>query len=283
MMSPNTTLYVYEVEGSIRDHLDVPPRSFIGLWNEDRFSYLFFTETQDDYVNHCLSDSDCSLRTRHHTLYSEWQDALPTGGVSIGDILFVPDDHTSPPCGALLLDPSVVFGDGSHPTTKACLTFMSDLIPATPVRSMLDLGTGTGILSLAASALGVQRIVAVDQNVLAVQKAVRNVRINRLDARVVVKEGDARAFIGEAYDLAVANLPFEVLRFIAELDEVASIQQWVVSGISEAQGMILEKLFSRKGFRQSLFRRDHPWVSFVMAKAASTAERTAHNDLSDSE
>jgi ribosomal protein L11 methyltransferase len=160
---------------------------------------------------------------------------------------------------------------------------MSDLIPATPVRSLLDLGTGTGVLSIAAAALGVQRIVAVDQNVLAVQTAVKNVRINGLQARVAVKEGDARTFVGGTYDLAVANLPFEVLQFIAELDEVASIQQWVVSGISEAQGIILEKLFSRKGFRRILFRRDHPWVTFVMAKAASPAERTAHNDRSDSE
>ncbi|MEW6141188.1 MAG: 50S ribosomal protein L11 methyltransferase [Thermodesulfobacteriota bacterium] len=265
MMSPDTILYVYEIEGSIRDRLDLPPRSFIGLWNEDRFSYLFFTETQDDYVNHCLSRSDCSLRIRHHTLYSEWQDAMPADGVAIGDLLFVPDDHPSPPCGALLLDPSVVFGDGSHPTTIACLKFMSCLIRATPVGSMLDLGTGTGILSIAAAALGVQRIVAVDQNVLAVQTAARNVRINGLHTRVAVEEGDARTFVGEAYDLAVANLPFEVLQFIAELDEAANIRQWVVSGISESQGIILEKLFSRKGFRRNLFRRDHPWVSFVMA------------------
>ncbi len=69
MMSPDTPLHVYEIEGSIRNELDGPPRSFVGLWNEDNFSYLFFTETQDDYVNNCLSRSDCVLRARHHTLY----------------------------------------------------------------------------------------------------------------------------------------------------------------------------------------------------------------------
>ena len=282
MMSPDTPLYVYEIEGSIRNHLKVPPRSFVGLWNEDDFSYLFFTKDQDDYVSKCLSATDCALRAKHHTLYSEWQDTMPARGLSIGDLLIVPDDHPSPPCGALLLDPSVVFGDGSHPTTVACLKFMFDLIPEIPVRSMLDLGTGTGILSIAAAVLGVQRIVAVDQNVLAVQTAVKNVRLNGLSSRVAVKEGDARLFVSDAYDLAVANLPFEVLQFIAELDQTANIRQWVVSGISESQGVILEKLFARKGFHRKLFRRDHPWVSFVMAGATSIAELAAHNDPSGS-
>lgn len=282
MLSPDTPLYVYEIEGSIRNCLGVPPCSFVGLWNEDDFSYLFFTETQDDYVNKCLNCSDCVLRARHHTLYSEWQDTMPAGGVSMGDLLFVPDDHPSPPCGALLLDPSVVFGDGSHPTTVACLKFMLDLIPEMPVRSMLDLGTGTGILSIAAAALGVQRIVAVDQNALAVKTAVKNVRLNRLTSKVAVKEGDARTFVGDAYDLAVANLPFEVLKFIAELDQTANIRQWVISGISDSQGVLLEKLFSQKGFHRKLFRRDHPWISFVVAKDSSTVELAVHNDASHS-
>ncbi len=203
---------------------------------------------------------------------------MPVQGLSIGDLLFVPDDHPSPPRGALLLDPSVIFGDGSHPTTLACLKFMLDLIPGIPVRSMLDLGTGTGILSIAAAALGVQRIVAVDQNVFAVQTAVKNVKLNRLNSRVAVREGDARTFVEDSYDLAVANLPFEVLQFIAELDQTANIRQWVISGISKLQGETLEKLFSRKGFHRTLFRKDHPWVSFVMAKAASTVKPAGQND-----
>lgn len=266
MMSPDTRLHVYEIRGQVRHHLVVPPQSFVGLWNEDDMSYLFFTDTQDDYVKLCLSASHCELRQRHDTRFSEWQDGIPESGVSIADLVFVSDDHPSPPQGALLLDPCVIFGDGSHPTTVACLNFMTELISAMPVRSMLDLGTGTGILSLAAAALGVQRIVAVDRNVLAVQTARRNVKLNSLDPRICVAEGDAQAFVRDGYDLAVANLPFEVLECIANLDEAADIEHWVISGISDAQGLILEELFSRKGFERKLFRRDFPWVSLVMAR-----------------
>lgn len=282
MFSPDTPLYVYEIEGNIRSHLGRTPCSFVGLWNEEDTSYLFFTEIRDDYINKCLSRADCVLRAKHLTLYSEWQDAMPAAGLSIGNLLFVPDDCPSPSYGALLLDPSVVFGDGSHPTTVACLKFMLDLIPRIPVKSMLDLGTGTGILSIAAASLGVRRIVAVDHNTLAVQTAVRNVTLNRLSSRVAVQEGDARRFVGDAYDLAVANLPFEVLEFIGELDQTANIPHWVISGISDSQGLIVQKLFSKKGFYRKLFRRDYPWVSFVMARASSTAKLSGHNNPSHS-
>lgn len=282
MISQDTPIYVYEIEGNIRNHLVRTPASFVGLWNEDDISYLFFSEIRDDYVNKCLNRADCLLKAKHHTLYSEWQDAMPAAGISIGDLLILPDDHPSPPSSALLIDPSVVFGDGSHPTTAACLSFMLDLIPAMPVKSMLDLGTGTGILSIAAAALGVPRIVAVDQNFLAVQTAARNVGINDFGSNVDVQEGDARTFVDDAYDLAVANLPFEVLEFIAELDGVGNTGHWVISGISDSQGEIIEKLFSRKGFQRKMFRKDYPWVSFVMVANSATIKPAGLNDRSPS-
>jgi ribosomal protein L11 methyltransferase len=250
----------------MREHLDAPPACFVGLWNEDDVSYLFFTEIQDAYVNEQLHRSGCLFKARHQTRYSEWQDAMPADGVTFGKLVFVPDDHPSPPRGALLLDPSVAFGDGSHPTTRACLTFIHDLITETDVKSMLDLGTGTGILSLAAAALGVQDIVAVDLNLLAVQTAEKNVKLNHLGSTIAVREGDARSFVSAAFDLAVANLPFEVLESIAALDRAANIEQWVISGISEAQGEIVAGLFSEKGFCRTRFQKDHPWVSFLMVR-----------------
>lgn len=274
-MKPETILYVYEIEGEIRWHLRAPPPSFVGLWNEDDLSYLFCTEPQDGFVAACLSQSACTLRTRHETVYSEWQDGIPPYGIALGGVLFVPANHPSPPSGAVLLDPSVVFGDGSHPTTVACLSFISEILATRRVRSMLDLGTGSGILAIAAAALGVERIAAVDKNVLAVQTAEKNVRLNGLSATISVNEGDARSFISEGYELAVANLPFEALQGISEADRISDIRHWVVSGVSEAQGKILEGLFAQKGFQRNMIRHDHPWVTFVMSKDFAASEEEA--------
>lgn len=268
MMSPNTTLYVYEIEGEVRGSSGVPPVSFVGPWNEDNSSYLFFTEPEEEYVDKCLNESNCVLKSRHRTIYKEWQDGFPLDGLEIRGIRLVPDDHPSPPSGALLFDPSVVFGDGSHPTTLACVDFIADLVAAGEVRSMLDLGTGSGILSIAAAYLGVNRIAAIDRNVLAVQTAQKNVERNGLTSKIAVMEGDARLFFDSSHDLAVANLPFEVLQDIAELDQTADVRLWVLSGVSEAQGAALEQQFVRKGFHRICFRSDHPWVTLVMERTA---------------
>ncbi len=138
---------------------------------------------------------------------------------------------------------------------------------------MLDLGTGSGILAIAAAALGVERIAAVDKNVLAVQTAEKNVRLNGLSATISVNEGDARSFISERYELAVANLPFEVLQDISEVDRIADIRHWVISGVSEAQGKILEGLFAQQGFQRNMIRYDHPWVTFAMSNDLAVSER----------
>lgn len=268
-MSPDTPLYVYEIEGCVRHHMGQPPPCFVGLWNEDNASYLFFTEAQDAYVNDCLDMARCTLKAKHYTIYAEWQDAMPSAGLTVRGLLFVADDQPSPPKEALRLDPTVVFGDGSHPTTQACLSFLHDLIPGSAIKSVLDLGTGTGILSIAAAALGATEILAIDRNVLAIQTAEKNVRINGLTSRVAVMEGDALSFIGTHYDLAVANLPFEVIEAIAQGEQTVNIPLWVISGISEAQDEIIEKLLTRKGFRRKLFRRDHPWTTCVMEYADS--------------
>lgn len=266
MMAPETTLIVYEIEGDIRGNVDDPPFSFVGLWNEDDVSYLFFTEIQDAYVDACLSRSGCKFRCRHSTKYCEWQDAIPDEGRAVGNLIFVRDDHGSPPCGTLLLDPSVIFGDGSHPTTVTCIEFMHEIIADNSIESFLDLGTGTGILAIAAAAMGVERITALDMNSLAVKTATKNVDANNFSDRIEVIEGDAAQFLGDRYDLVVGNLPFEVLKNISSNGIIGNFGCWVVSGVSRDQGGILESLFVRNGFRRSGFRSIPPWVTMVFHK-----------------
>jgi ribosomal protein L11 methyltransferase len=263
MMAPETTLIVYEIEGDIRHNLDDPPFSFVGIWNEDDVSYLFFTEIQEEYVNACLSRSSCKLRCRHSTKYFEWQDAIPDEGRAVAGMIFAKDDHGSPPPGALLLDPSVIFGDGSHPTTITCLEFMQEIISKNTIGSFLDLGTGTGILAIAAAAMGVERITALEKNSLAVKTARKNAELNNFGDRIEVIEGDAAQFLQESYDLVVGNLPFEVLQKIAYNETIGRSKCWIISGVSRDQGGILESLFVRNGFRRSGFRSIPPWVTMV--------------------
>jgi len=218
MISPETILYVYELHGDLNHDLPFPPASFIGLWNEEEFSYLFFTAPEDEYIKGVVDSGRVLFESRHEMKYEDWQVGLPADGLQLGGIHFVPRDHPYPPPGAIVLDPSVVFGDGTHPTTAASLSFMQHIVHSHHIESMLDLGTGTGILALAAVAMGVTRVVAVDKNKLAVRTARENVEANSAASVITIHEGEARLFIDEPFDLVAANLPFQVLRDLVTLN-----------------------------------------------------------------
>jgi ribosomal protein L11 methyltransferase len=264
MISPDALLYIYEIRGEMKDDLLAAPASYVGRWNEEEFSYLFFTAPEDDHVNSLMSAGGGVLSSRHEMRYRDWQTGVPAGGLAVGGFVFVSADHPAPPPGSLLLDPSVVFGDGSHPTTISCLRFMEKILRTDPITSMLDLGTGSGILALAAAAGGVDRVLAVDKNHLAALTAKGNVTTNSLLPKIKVVEGEARFFVDEAFDLVTANLPFSVLRDLIPLRGIPLHKNWIVSGIDSRQGEVLIELFSDQGFELVDHQADPPWVTFVV-------------------
>ena len=109
------------------------------------------------------------------------------------------------------LDPGLAFGTGHHPTTRLCLKALEDLVR--PGMHVLDLGTGSGILAMAAVKLGAHRVVALEIDPVAVKAARSNLRANALGRRVALRHGtlphlDAPA---SAFDLAVANISAKVV------------------------------------------------------------------------
>ncbi|HTR44269.1 MAG TPA: 50S ribosomal protein L11 methyltransferase, partial [Thermodesulfovibrionales bacterium] len=120
----------------------------------------------------------------------------------------------------LVIDPGMAFGTGHHETTMRCLTIMEkyakDAASAAVLSSQdrfLDVGTGTGILAIAASKLGFREVVGVDTDPLAVDAATRNAALNEL-TNVTIREGEITA-VEDAADLIAANLISEILIRIA--------------------------------------------------------------------
>lgn len=100
------------------------------------------------------------------------------------------------------IDPSLAFGTGLHPTTQMCLGEMDRLMPA---ESFLDVGTGSGILALAAARRGVPRVVALDNDVDACRVAGENFEKNGLQGKIVLIAGEIARVRGR-FDLAAANI-----------------------------------------------------------------------------
>jgi ribosomal protein L11 methyltransferase len=146
---------------------------------------------------------------------------------------------------------------------------MEEITRAEPITSMLDLGTGSGILAMAAVRMGVKRVLAIDRNQLAFRTATSNVKANSMDTLIRVEEGEARVFMDQPFDLVTANLPFHVLIELIPLRAASLHKFWIVSGINEEQGETLKALFSEQGYRICRHSTDPPWVTFTTAKRCS--------------
>src|SRR5262249_4531505 len=109
------------------------------------------------------------------------------------------------------LDPGMAFGTGVHPTTRLCLQLVERHLA--PGASVLDLGTGSGILAIAAAKLGAARVLAVDIETTAVRVAHENVDRNGVGAVVQVEEGELdRVPADVRFDLILANINLRVIR-----------------------------------------------------------------------
>jgi len=113
----------------------------------------------------------------------------------------------------LVIDPAMAFGTGHHETTRSCLVLMEKYAASSGTKSFLDVGTGTGILAIAAVRLGFKRVVGVDTDVLAVDAARTNSRLNNA-LNIEIREGSI-ADVNETFDVIAANLISGVLVLLA--------------------------------------------------------------------
>ena len=123
------------------------------------------------------------------------------------------ESYTAQPGDLVIdLDPGMAFGTGTHETTALC----AELIEAYCRQGqVLDIGTGSGILAIAAAKLGAQQVLALDIDPVAVKVARENVAQNGLTDRVRVEQGDLLSGVAEQYDMAVANILADVIISLA--------------------------------------------------------------------
>ncbi len=134
-----------------------------------------------------------------------WKEHFPP--LEIGARLFVhpPWVDTVPPGRiGIELDPGMAFGTGHHPSTRGCLAALDEWLGRAPARQVLDLGTGSGILAIAAVKLGAESVLAVDVDAEACAIAADNIATNKVSDRITVDHHLASERIG--FDVIVANI-----------------------------------------------------------------------------
>ena len=175
----------------------------------------------------------------------------------------------------LEIDPGMAFGTGTHPTTALCIRLLQKYIQ--PNHSVLDVGTGSGILLVAAAKLGASRLTGIDMDPLAVEVAWSNLEQNHIDPQAVTLQcADLVDAVSRPHDLVVANILAEVI--ITLLDDVGRVLKpggiFICSGIIEAfRSKVAEKM-ALAGFDILDIEKDGDWVAFVGKLATRPLNKT---------
>jgi ribosomal protein L11 methyltransferase len=200
-----------------------------------------------------------------------WADAWKEHYVAqrIGRVVIVPSwAHETLADGevAITLDPGMAFGTGLHPTTRACLELLQAVepMPAT----VLDVGCGSGILSLAALRLGASRAVGIDTDPLAVVAARENAERNGLADRFEAGAGTLAPEPAEQFPLVVANLVAAVLVELAPrlAAHTAPGGAVLAGGIIAPRASEVIEALSASGLRTADHRDDGEWVSLWLER-----------------
>ena len=129
---------------------------------------------------------------------------LSPRAVRIGSVLIAPPEVAAPP-NALRLTDANAFGTGHHPTTALCIEALEEILMVEHLDSVLDVGTGSGILALTALTMGVPRAVGLDIDADALKAAAENARLNDLMDRLHLVLGGPEVVDGQ-WPLVVANI-----------------------------------------------------------------------------
>jgi ribosomal protein L11 methyltransferase len=184
--------------------------------------------------------------------------------VHVRGLRILPADHEPEP-GAIRLADAPAFGTGLHPTTVLCLEALDDAVKQNRPRAVLDVGTGSGVLALAALRLGVPRVVGLDVDPEAVRTAAANAQLNALAARLHLVLGGPSAVRG-AWPLAVANLLTGPLLEVAPdlVRRVGPRGQLVLSGIRSSTERDVADAYRRWGMERLTASTRDGWAALLL-------------------
>lgn len=162
------------------------------------------------------------------------------------------------------INPGWSFGKGDHPTTKLCIHSLEELFKAEKIESVLDVGCGSGVLSIASAAMGAEKVVGVDIDNIITLEANSNTEKNGFSSKVNIVLGSVEDVEGQ-FDLVIANILIDsIIAISGDLKEKASPQgTLLLSGIKDEQKTRAIDRFLELGYELKYEFTEKGWVALI--------------------
>lgn len=203
--------------------------------------------------------------------WKEFHKPVLVGGMWVGPPWLV--DEAPADARRVVIEPAQGFGTGAHPTTRLVLS----LLPAQPRASVLDVGCGSGVLSIAAAQLGFRPITAIDNDALAIESTRANLERNGVHpTTVTVRRADALADALPRADIVLANLTLEPLQELAPRVKAPRV---IASGLLRSQVGAATAAFEQSGYVVRERRDRDGWVALVLDSAVEESATMYHRPV----
>lgn len=166
----------------------------------------------------------------------------------------------------ITIDPGMAFGTGTHPTTILSLQALEKTMQNGD--TVLDVGTGSGILSIASVLLGADHVYAFDLDEVAVNSTLININMNNCDKKITVKQSDLLKGVNQKANIIVSNILADILLLLVD-DAWNNLQDggyFITSGIIESKRQMVVDKLEMKGFKILETNRHENWVSIIAKK-----------------
>jgi ribosomal protein L11 methyltransferase len=257
----------------VRDALDKEPIEVTRPLAEESLIEIYFDSLLEAEIAEKALPKTLPIKSAEASVYLEqdwttfWQHHFKI--MTLGNHLRIvpeweeaPDDEKT----NIIINPGLSFGTGGHFTTKFCLEALEEAVTTLKPETLIDAGTGSGILSIAATKLGIPDVVAFDYDPICVEQCTANAARNGVAGQIHFFQADVLepGWYAKPADIVCANILTSVLLEAAPMIKRATKKRMLLSGIREIEADAVADTFVQLGCREVSRDGDGQWCGLVI-------------------
>jgi ribosomal protein L11 methyltransferase len=255
----------YSFEGFVEDDLGIHCFIKKNDWHNDIESIV--KEISDQY-NLSFVEYIKTTEIQHKNWNEEWEKSIQPINVSEHFIIApswnMGNDNSKT---VIIIDPKMTFGTGYHETTRLMIRLMENFIPIGT--NVLDVGTGTGILAIAAKKMGADHVVGVDIDEWSLENGIENARKNGVEKDIEIRIGSMETVTETNFDIILANIIRNTILELLDnmLAKLANKGKIIFSGLLVTDQPIIESALHQRNFKIVSVIRENDWIAIAAERA----------------